>query len=69
MSLHGVDVPAVCPPHRWNVSGSRIDGALCYHHECVQCGAQKDVPVGAGFARRWRTTGGGGTDRRAGPPR
>ena len=34
-----------CPPHRWEVTSLRRDGALYYHHRCLRCAAEKDVPV------------------------
>jgi hypothetical protein len=44
---------AVCPPHRWLVSSTHVDGQLLYHHTCLECGAQKDVPHTAVYRPRW----------------
>ena len=38
--------PWACPPHHWQVTSRRIDRTLYYHHHCLECGADKDVPVG-----------------------
>jgi hypothetical protein len=47
------DVGAACPPHRWLVSSTLVEGELHYHHTCLQCGAQKDVPHTAVYRPRW----------------
>ena len=44
---------AVCPPHRWLVSSTHVEGQLLYHHACLECGAQKDVPHTAVYRPRW----------------
>jgi hypothetical protein len=36
----------VCPPHHWEVTIVRTDGAAVHHHLCLRCQAQKDVPIG-----------------------
>lgn len=43
----------VCPPHRWLVSSVHVDGELHYHHTCLECGAQKDVPHTRVYKPRW----------------
>jgi hypothetical protein len=35
-----------CPPHHWQVTSRRIERTLYYHHRCVECAAEKDVPGG-----------------------
>ena len=37
----------VCPPHYWEVTSVRIEGVSHYHHRCVRCEAEKDVPLSA----------------------
>ena len=34
-----------CPPHRWEVTSRRLDGALYYHHRCLRGPAEQDVSV------------------------
>jgi hypothetical protein len=45
---------APCPPHRWEVTSRRRDGASVEHHRCLRCGAEKDIPfaVAAGRTRQ-----------------
>jgi hypothetical protein len=44
---------ALCPPHHWEVTSVRIDGICHYHHACMKCGAQKDVPLSATSSNKW----------------
>ncbi len=44
---------AVCPPHYWEVTSVRIDGVSHYHHRCVRCAAEKDVPLSATTGSKW----------------
>jgi hypothetical protein len=41
-----VERPAgICPPHHWTVTVVRIGEGTYYHHACVRCDAQKDLPL------------------------
>ncbi len=44
---------AVCPPHHWEVTSVRIEGVSHYHHRCVRCAAEKDVPLSATTGSKW----------------
>jgi hypothetical protein len=44
---------ALCPPHHWEVTSVRIDGICHYHHHCMKCGDQKDVPLSATSSNKW----------------
>jgi len=43
----------VCPPHHWEVTSVRIEGVCHYHHHCIKCQAEKDVPLSASTASKW----------------
>ncbi len=43
----------VCPPHHWEVTSVRIEGVCHYHHRCIKCEAEKDVPLSASTASKW----------------
>jgi len=43
----------LCPPHHWEVTSIRIDGVSHYHHRCVRCEAQKDIPFSATGTSKW----------------
>jgi len=45
--------PSLCPPHYWEVTSIRIDGVCHYHHRCVKCHAEKDVPLTATGSSKW----------------
>jgi len=47
-----VQVPH-CPPHYWEVTSVRIEGVCHYHHRCVKCQAEKDVPLSASSSNKW----------------
>lgn len=50
----------VCPPHHWEITTVRIDNTAYYHHRCVRCEAQKDVPAFAPAGPTpWRLSGKG----------
>lgn len=42
-----------CPPHHWEVTSVRIDGVCHYHHRCIKCQAEKDVPLSASSTNKW----------------
>lgn len=42
-----------CPPHYWEVTSVRIDGVCHYHHRCVRCNAEKNVPLSATGGNKW----------------
>jgi hypothetical protein len=44
---------ALCPPHHWEVTSVRIEGVCHYHHHCVKCNAEKDVPLSATGSNKW----------------
>ena len=45
--------PTLCPPHYWEVTSVRIEGVCHYHHHCVKCNAEKDVPLSATGSNKW----------------
>ena len=56
--LEGANMPDssesyLCPPHYWEVTSVRIEGICHYHHRCVKCEAQKDVPLSATGTSKW----------------
>ena len=51
-------VTPACPPHHWEITTVRMDGSAFYHHHCLRCEAQKDVPVGLALQpKTWRMSG------------
>lgn len=44
---------SLCPPHHWEVTSIRIDGVSHYHHRCLKCHAEKDVPLSACATAKW----------------
>jgi hypothetical protein len=44
---------SLCPPHYWEVTSTKIDGVSHYHHHCVKCAAEKDVPFNAAGTSKW----------------
>jgi hypothetical protein len=43
----------LCPPHHWEVTAIRIEGVCHYHHRCIKCQAEKDVPLSASTPTKW----------------
>lgn len=43
----------VCPPHHWVITSVRVDGLSLFHHRCVKCMAEKDLPVTASSVNPW----------------
>ena len=42
-----------CPPHHWEVTSVRINGMVHYHHKCIRCAAEKDVPLSTSSPSKW----------------
>ena len=34
-----------CPPHHWQITTAELKSGSVYHHTCLRCEAQKDLPV------------------------
>ncbi|MCL4460069.1 MAG: hypothetical protein M1136_02645 [Chloroflexi bacterium] len=45
----------LCPPHYWEITSIRIDGICYYHHYCLKCHMEKDIPLAATASGRWVT--------------
>ncbi len=43
----------LCPPHYWEVTSVRIEGVSHYHHRCVKCSEEKDIPLSATNSAKW----------------
>jgi len=48
-----VKQPPLCPPHHWEVTSIRIEGVSHYHHRCIKCLAEKDIPLSATNSAKW----------------
>lgn len=53
---HEARTSETCPPHHWQVTTDTAGGDAHYHHVCLRCAAQKDVPV-YGQPERWARPG------------
>jgi hypothetical protein len=51
--MSDVKEPILCPPHYWEVTSIRIEGISHYHHFCIKCQAEKDIPFTATSSAKW----------------